>query len=173
MKPKKLLNVMLALTIILASCTKKSDEGEIIIGLNEGIRHDDFEYVITDYKIQKTIGEGDGALTAKGNFYIVSFKVVNNAKRVKHEWDNSVAYLIDESGNTYNNDNTAQAALEKLTPFGLMQKYKTEHQTTQETKFIFDLPENVKQPYLMVRGATLMGDFLDGNRFERTKVKLF
>lgn len=172
MRTQKLLTALLAL-VMLASCAKKSGEEEIIIGLNEGIRHDDFEYVITDYKIQKTIGEGESMLTAKGSFYIISFKVINDAKRVKHEWDNSVAYLTDESGRTYDNDSTAQTALEKIRPFGWMHNYTTEHQSVQETKFIFDLPENVKMPYLMVRGATLMGDFLDGNRFERTKVRLF
>ncbi len=171
METRKLIISLIALVI--AACTSKSKEEEIIIALNEGIHHDDFEYVVTDYKIQKTIGEGEGAIAAKGNFYIVSFKVVNNAKRVKHEWDNSVAYLTDESGKVYDNDSTAQSVLEKINPFGLMTQYTTEHQTTQETKFIFDLTESVKRPYLMVRGETLMGDFFDGNRFTRTKVKLF
>jgi hypothetical protein len=171
MKTRKLL-IALA-TMILASCARKSAKDEIIIGLSEGIRHDDFEYVVTDFTIQKTIGEGDRALAAKGNFYIVSFKVSNEAKRVKHEWDNSLAYLIDEAGMVYNNDSISQSALERNSPFGLLQKYTTEHQNTQETKFVFDLPENVKRPYLMVRGETLMGDFFDGGKFKRTKVKLF
>jgi hypothetical protein len=172
MKTQKLRVTLIALAI-LASCTKKSNEEEIIIGLNEGIHHDDFEYAVTDYKIQKTIGEGEDAFAAKGNFYIVSFKVENDARCVKHEWDNTIAYLIDDSGKVYNNDNTAQAALEKVNPFGLRSKYTTEHQTSQETKLVFDLPENVKQPYLMVRGETLMGDFFGGDKFTRTKVKLF
>lgn len=158
---------------LVISCSRKEASEEIIIGMNEGIHHDDFEYVVTHYQVQKKIGDGDKTLVAKGNFYIITFKTINNAMRVKHEWDNSVAYLVDESGNRYENDSTAQIILDNLDAFGWRDHYVTEHQTVQSTKFVFDLPESVKQPFLMVRGSTLMGDFLDGGKFEKTKVKLF
>lgn len=158
---------------LLIACSRKEASEEIVIGMNEGIQHDDFEYVVTGYRIQKKISEGDKALVAKGNFYIVTFKTVNNAKRVKHEWDNSIAYLVDDSGNKYENDSTAQITLDNQEAFGWRDHYVTEHQESQSTKFIFDLPASVKKPFLMVRGSTLMGDFLDSGEFEKTKVKLF
>ncbi|HCW06794.1 MAG TPA: hypothetical protein DGG95_05450, partial [Cytophagales bacterium] len=148
-------------------------DDEIVVGLNQPIHHDDFEYVVTDFKVEKQIGTGEVALAAKGKFYIVNFKTINNAKRVQHEWNNSIAFLTDELGNTYENDLVAQQALEKMEPFGWQEKYVTEHQTEQSTRFVFQVPESIKQPYLKVRGFTLMGDFFDGNQFEKTKVKLF
>ena len=38
---------------------------------------------------------------------------------------------------------------------------------------VFDVPREVKEPYLKVRGDFLMGDLFDGNQYKRTRVKLF
>ena len=169
MKTKQNLIAVIA-SLLLTACSSGDD---IVIGLNQPIHHDDFEYVVTDYKIEKQIGTGEAAINAKGKFYIVNFKTINNAKRVQHEWDNSVAFLTDDSGVVYENGLAAQQVLEKIEPFSWQEKYVTEHQTEQSSRFVFDLPESATKPFLKVRGYTLMGDFFDGNKFKRTKVKLF
>lgn len=169
MKNKK--HLILVITgLLFAAC---SSDDEIVIGLNQPIHHDDFEYVVSDYKIEKEIGDEGVTLLSEGKFYIVSFKTINNAKRVSHEWDNSVAFLTDESGNVYENNVEAQQLLDRVGPFGWQEKYVTGSQTEQTTRFVFDLPESATKPFLKVRGYTLMGDFFDGNKFKRTKVKLF
>ena len=80
------------LLILLVSCGK--EESEIIIGLNDGIAHDDFIYSVSGFSIKKKIAAGNDSLVANGNFYLVTFKVVNNAVRVNHQWDNSVGYIV-------------------------------------------------------------------------------
>ncbi|MEO7989404.1 MAG: hypothetical protein ABI663_07685 [Chryseolinea sp.] len=155
---------------LLVSCSTSEEK---IIDAGQPIHHDDFEYVIENFSVQKKIDGNKDTLTAHGNYYVVSFKVVNNAKRVSHPWKNSIAFLIDEAGNKYENITEAQIALNSSTPFGYKDEYLTSSQSEETTVLVFDIPESVKKPYLMVRGEMLMGDFFDGNQFSNTKVKLF
>jgi hypothetical protein len=157
--------------LVLISCSSSSEE--VIINLNERIHHDDFEYSVSAYTTAKQIGNDSSGVKADGNFYLVKFVVENNTKRVNHAWNNTVGYIIDEDGRIYENNEIAQKALNLVSPFEWEQDYVTPFQSTDSTVLVFDLPTTVKTPYLKVRGETLMGDFLDGNRFEKTKIKLF
>ena len=42
-----------------------------------------------------------------------------------------------------------------------------------DSQLPFELPPSVNEPHLKVRDRILLKDFLDGSRFEKTKVKLF
>ena len=163
--------LLIIVSLISISCASKKPE--IVIGLTEGIHHDDFEYSVTNYSDDQKIGVGSDTLMAKRKFYIVTLEVLNEAKRVNHEWDNSIAYVIDEAGNTYENNVENQQLLNRQTPFGWLEKHLTKPQSKDSTRLVFELPLNIKHPYLMVRGETLMGDFFDGEKFKRTKIKLF
>jgi hypothetical protein len=153
------------LTAVLYGCSSK----EQTIGLKENLQHDDFFYSVQDAETVEKIGERE----AKGTFYIVSFRVRNDAKRVEHEWKNNVAYVTDENGNVYENDNELQKLLNSIQPFGYRDSYISKAGTTESTIFVFDIPDNVKETYLKYRGEYLMGDIFDGNRFKNTRVKLF
>jgi len=156
---------------LLLSCS--GNDKEIIIEPGTGIQHDDFEYSVLDHSLQKFIATNEDTVTTDGNFYIVTFKVVNMAVRVDHEWDNSIAYIIGDDGTVYENKTTLQKKLDETRSFGFQESYVTHFQSSDSTILVFELPPTVKNPYLMVRGETLMGDFFNGNRFKRTKVKLF
>jgi len=152
------------------SCS--NSEKEIVLKPGQVIHHDDFEYVVDEFKATKQIGTKDSVIT-DGIFYIIKFSVINNALRVNHVWNNSVAYIIDENETVYENKPELQSKLNDATSFGLKEDYVTPFQSSESTYFVFELPASVKKPYLMVRGETLMGDFFNGNQFEKTKVKLF
>tara|TARA_R100001369_G_scaffold26921_1_gene48625 strand:- start:20331 stop:20624 length:294 start_codon:yes stop_codon:yes gene_type:complete len=93
MKVFKLIIGSILLSGILFSCKAESEEYEV--GLNESIYHDDFEYVVTEYKI---ISVGEYL-----NRYLIQFKVISYAKLVEHSWNSSIAYIIDSKGNIYYN----------------------------------------------------------------------
>lgn len=158
----KLIICFLSITVI-QSC---SDEK--IIGLKQTIHHDDFEYSVQSVDLAKYIN----SKYPKGVFYIVTFKVENNAKRVDHEWDNNIAYLIDENKTVYENSTELQKECREIIPFNYQDNYVTPAGKSQITKLIFDVPKEVKL-YLQVRGEFLMGDLFDGNQFKKTKIKLF
>ncbi len=103
----------------------------------------------------------------------MTFKTQNDAKRVEHEWKNNVAYITDEKGNVYENNNELQKLLNEHEPFGYKDTYVTKAGIVESTVMIFDVPNSVTEPYLKVRGEFLMGDMFDGNQFKNTKVKLF
>lgn len=151
--------------VIFSSCS--SDEKTI--GLGQNIHHDDFEYSVLNVEKADQIG----SVKSKGTFYIITFRVQNDAKRVEHQWDNNIAYLVDEKGNEYENSSDMQQSLKKTTDFSLKDKYVTPAGQSESAVLVFDVPNGVKEIYLKVRGDFLMGDMFDGNQFKNTKVKLF
>lgn len=161
-----------ALMITLLAC--KIDAGEeVIIEINEGIPHDDFEYVVADYWKQREIPGKEDTLRATGIFWLVRFKVINHAEQTQHAWDNSIGYIKDKSDVVYENSPRAQQQLNQSASFGWKAGYRTGTDHDDSTILVFDLPEKVRRPYFLVRGKTLIGDVLNRNQFKRTKVKLF
>ena len=154
-----------------SSCSR-ADNGKVI-GLNQNIHHDDFEYAVTSFEKTRLIVAGSDTIKASGNFYLVHFRVINKALRVNHQWDNLIAYIVDENGNNFKNIIDYQVFLEKGSPFGWKKMYNTPHGQTDTTILVFDVPVNIVQPFLMVRGEILMGDMFEAGKFLRTKVKLF
>ncbi|MCI0751254.1 MAG: hypothetical protein L0Y35_05415 [Flammeovirgaceae bacterium] len=167
----QILKTCLFLTFFV-SCSSDKEEDNVI-ERGEAIQHDDFQYVVEHYEIKDQLDFPDDTIPTDGKFIIVKFKVINNAVKVDHEWNNSIAHVVDENGNIYENKPELQAKLNKVTPFGLKDEYITPFQTDESTIFVFELPSSVKNPYLMVRGETLMKDFFEGNKFRRTKVRLY
>lgn len=157
--------------ILLSFCS--SDKKEEIVGLNQNIHHDDFEYAVTGFTKANLIAPGIDTIKPDGNFYLVHFRVINKALRVDHQWNNSIGYLVDENGNHYENSKDLQKILNKFLPFGWKEMYNTPHGQTDTTILAFDLPANITHPYLMIRGGILMGDVFDAGRFKRMKIRLF
>ena len=111
------------LTFLLTSCSSRKTE--YVIGVGEKIHHDDFEYSVSSYTVTRFLKNGSDTLHAKGMFYLVKFKVENNSKRTGHEWDNSIAYIIDDRAGSFQNMPDVQEFYEKSKPFGLKEKYNT------------------------------------------------
>ena len=142
---------------------------ERVISVRQNIHHDDFEYSVQGVETKDRIG----ARLPAGRFYVVTFQVENRARAVDHRWGNDIAYLVDERGATYENDDGAQSALARVDPFELKDAYITRPGAIERTRLVFDVPRGVNEPYLKVRGLRLMGDVFDGDQFRRTRVKLF
>lgn len=157
--------LLIFIPVIFISCSSK----EKIIGLKQNLHHDDFEYSVQSVDKAERIGD----VETKGLFYIITFQVENKAKRVDHQWDNSIAFLVDEKGKQYENNNKLQIKLKPIKDFGLQDKYITFAGKTESTILVFELPKDSKEVYLKVRGEFLMGDMFDGNQFKNTKIKLF
>jgi hypothetical protein len=159
--------------ILLAVTSCNSDKKEIVIGLKQNIHHDDFEYSVSNYIVTNFLKDGSDTLKAKGVFYLVMFRVENRAMRVDHTWDNSIGYIVDERGKTYENITEVQQFLEKANGSRFREQYITQSGTTDSTWMAFDLPFNVTKPCFKVRGSILMGDVFDRAKFRRTRIKLY
>jgi hypothetical protein len=159
---------ILAVTAFGTGCNRSDN----VIGLNENIHHDDFNYRVTAVEKRKSIEADSVHMMAGGIFYIVTFEVENDAMRVGHIWDNQIAYVISDKGYRYENNEAAQRLLNEKEPFGWHSQYNTGHGSTEHTCLVFDVPGNPEQLYLKVNGETLMGDVFNLNRFKRIKIKL-
>jgi hypothetical protein len=155
----------MALAMWLAAC----DRGERVIGLGENIRHDDFEYSVRHVESTPRIGDRRAA----GRFHVVTFQVENRSERTDHIWTSHIAYVVDDRGRVFENDAAGEMAyvhaqghiqkLRRVTPAGAIER----------ATLVFDLPADVREAFLKVRGDLFMGDVLDGNQFKRTRVRIF
>lgn len=161
----KIIFAFLTLGFMFSSCS--SDEKVINVGQN--IHHDDFEYSVQNVEKIDSIGLPE----VKGTLVVVTFKVENQAKRVNHKWDNSIAYVVDNHGKVYENSNTLQKALKRIKGINLKDEYITPAGESESAVLVFEVPKDSKELFLKVRGEFLMGDLFDGNQFEHTRVKLF
>jgi hypothetical protein len=89
--PGIILSIFLILSINSCSSAKKDK----VIGLNQNIHHDDFEYAVTSFEKTNMIASGSDTIKASGNFYLVHLRVINKALRVNHQWDNLIGYIVD------------------------------------------------------------------------------
>ena len=165
--------MLVSFLLLSLSACKGKNEG-FVIGLNQNIHHDDFEYSVTSYQRSSSLNAvSDNSATANGNYYLVHFKVENRAMRVDHQWNNSIGYIVDKDGNRFENSTEDQIALNKSLHFGWRVQYNTRYGTSDSTILVFKLPASDAKPYLMVRGSILMGDVFDKARFRKMKIRLF
>ena len=163
---KKILYLLLALFLPLFS---KCSSDEKILNVGDKLQHDDYIYSVQ--KVMKTadfVGK-----KADGMFYVIMFKVQNDAKRTEHEWSRGVLYVVDENGKEYENKLDLQKEYSRINYEEYRESYKTAAGSSDSAVVVFELPNTVKQPYIKYRGDFLMGDLFSGNAFKNSKVKLF
>lgn len=164
MKNLFILSILYISSVFVSSCSKD----EQILKVGDKLQHDDFFY-----SVQKSLKTKE-FVTAKanGDFYVLMFKVQNDAKRVDHNWKRDVVYVVDESGREYENLPQLEMEYANINYEKYRESFVTKPGTSDSTVLVFDLPENVKEVYVKYRGDFLMGDLFDGNKFKNTKVKL-
>ena len=92
---------IIPVVLLLTSCT--SNKTGYVINVGDRIHHDDFEYSVSNYMVSRFLKNDTDTLNANGMFYVVTFRVENMARRVGHNWDNNIGYIIDEHGIKYDN----------------------------------------------------------------------
>jgi hypothetical protein len=157
--------------VLLLACSRSADF--YVLSVGQKIHHDDFEYSVSNYMVTNFLKYGRDTLRAKGMFYLVNFRVDNNARRVSHAWNNNIGYIIDGAGGVYNNITSVQQFLLKSHKFKLQDQFLTPAGSADSTWLAFDIPVSVTRPCFMVKGETLMGDAFNGGKFRRMMIKLF
>ncbi|MBL8017490.1 MAG: hypothetical protein JNK43_09485, partial [Ignavibacteria bacterium] len=92
---KNILIVFGFMILLLQGCSRE----EKVLNIGDKLQHDDFFYSVQ--KVMKTpdfVGK-----KADGTYYVIMFKVQNDAKRTEHEWNRNVLYVVDENGREYEN----------------------------------------------------------------------
>lgn len=132
-------------TIIVLNPT--STRGAEHLAYGQEIRIDDFAFAAVGSERVAQIGDQ----VARGIFYVVTFKVINRAKRVSFRFDPTMTRLVDNAGVEHLGAPTARAAW-----FG------AQHQndacagelaagTECSTVLVFDVPAETQAPVLKVK----------------------
>ena len=98
---------------------------------------------VTEVQTAKTIGDR----AANGEFYLVKVKVFSNAGRASLRLVDTDARVIDETGNAFVRDTSAEAALGPQPEFETTVGPNGSFTKT----IVFDLPSGVKRPRLDIR----------------------
>src|SRR5215218_6592355 len=83
-----------------------------IVGMKQEIQYDDFAFSVLGVVKANSVGSYVSQHSTEGQFYVVTMKIANHAKRVNYSFDKSVAILVDASGKEYRISATGQKALD-------------------------------------------------------------
>lgn len=121
-----------------------------VIPRGSPIVHDDFVF---------TVGSVTVLRRAHDATYDVIITVDNRAKRVPYMWRDNIAYVVDDSGRTY--QALSHAASEILPG------------VRAQVRVTFVLPASARRPALRFWDGVLMGDVIDGAQYTKAAVPLY
>ena len=130
---------------------------------------DEYCFAVTQVKRVKTIGHGIHAVTARGVFYVVTAGM-ESPWWGRFNWSNDAVYAIDYDGTDYRFSPRAQGAIDLVLHSDRSRCHKILGAGEAET-IVFDLPQNVVQPRLLVRDTLGFEGLLSGLRLNLFYVK--
>ena len=139
------------------------------VALGTPIQQDDFVYVVTGVGRSAAIGSGASATKAKGEFYIVTIRVDNDARRVSFTWDERIPHIVDAEGDRYDKSSDGQAALDVI----VKPKFTVPAGQSATFQAVFDVPGDIKKPVLALDNGILMGDIFNLVEYRRVGVVLY
>ena len=139
---------LLALLVLL----NRRDE---TVSLNHEIQYDDFAFAVLSVRQASELGLAAAPVKSHGEFYVVTLKIANHAKRVDYKYKRDCAVLIDEGGREYQHSSEGQAALEQsLSPAELCSAPIPAGQSC-VTQVVFDVPAGAEISQLRITFGTL------------------
>lgn len=154
---------------------------QITLAANQEKCFDEMCFSVTNVRATKTLDTGLGQTLAQGNFLVVQVQLRNAAKRVSQKPDSPKFQVVDAQGNIYDYSANGETALAKGQSqpeiYTLNWTEKLQPGDKSERIIIFDLPNKVQQPYLVISEGSwptllVIGD---ENSFfhSRTRIRLF
>lgn len=139
------------------------------VALGTPIHQDDFVYTVTGVGRTPKISNSASYATAQGEFYIVSIRVDNDARRVGFVWDERIPHIVDDQGHRYDKSPDGQAALDA----SLKPRFSIAPGDRNTFQAVFDVPPNIDKPALVFDNGILMGDVFNLVAYRRIGVELY
>jgi hypothetical protein len=130
---------------------------------------DEYCFAVTQVRRVKTIGHGAHAVRAHGVFYVVTANM-ETPWWGRFNWSNDAVYAIDYDGTDYRFSPQAQTAMDQVLHSDRSRCHKILGAGENET-IVFDLPDDVVQPRLLVRDTLGFEGLLGGLRLNLFYVK--
>lgn len=127
-------------------------------------------YAVTDVLRAKTIGLPQNQATASGLFYVVTIRTRFDEKTISTERGNSPLYpnsrlitVFDAQGRSYGPSAEGQRALELSQSSGTPIETPLRPGESYTTTFVFDLPEKIENPTLLLNEGEVVTHFIIGH----------
>jgi|GEM_PF-910379 len=129
-----------------------------VVGLNQEIQYDDFAFSVQG--VRKATTPGTGELQGlNGNFYVVTIKVANHAKRVDYQFKPASAILVDLDGREFHLSEKGQRDLESAQGNKCTQPIPAG--ATCVTEVVFEVPGTARPFQVRFSEGGSIGDILD------------
>jgi hypothetical protein len=142
------------------------------VGLNQEIQYDDFAFSVLGTVKVNAVGNYRAQQSTQGQFYIITMKVTNHAKRVNYSFDKAVAILVDESGREYHISSAGQKALEGETTKSGGCESEIAPGASCISDLVFELPKEARISHVRVSGGGAAGDVLDTIFYGKKVIKV-
>lgn len=142
------------------------------VGVNQEIQYDDFAFSVLNVKKAKL---ADGKLSgqnADGEFYVVTMKIANHARRVNYTFKKAVAILVDDRGNEYHLSEVGQKVLEAEPTQAGGCESEIPPGSDCITDIAFALPSGAKISYLRISEGGRVGDVADTIFYGKKIIKI-
>ncbi len=138
-------------------------------GIGDTYCWDEFCFAVTAVKREKTIGAGSNQAVANGTFYIVSADM-GSPWWGRFYWGNDAVFVTDYAGTNYGYSTRGQRAYDRLTGGESSRCHLIRGASERET-IVFDLPDDVVQPRLLIRDTLGLEGLIGGIRARLLYVK--
>jgi len=123
--------------------------------LGKGQEHcfDEMCFSMTAVSTAKTLGSGEGQVTASGIYYIVTVQLRNDAKQVAQKPSDPQIWIQDPQGRTYTTilgTGTPGLAAGQAVDSGQLWGQRLQAGESQTRVLAFDLPQGIAQPVLVI-----------------------
>jgi hypothetical protein len=163
---------LLLLAVILPAAFALLNRRNQTVGLKQEIQYDDFAYSVLGAVKTTSVGSYRSQHSAEGQFYVITMKVANHARRANYSFDKAVAILVDESGREYHISSAGQKALDGETTKSAACESEIPPGGSCISDLVFELPKDVRVSHLRVSGGGKAGDLLDTIFYGRKIIKV-
>jgi hypothetical protein len=132
-----------------------------IVGFGEEIQYDDFAFSVLAVTKTHTLGNA----VAQGQYYIISIRVANHARRVDFRFSDQIVVLVDDRGREYRASTEGQTARAAAQGPADACAPPLPAGDACVTEVVFDAPADVRDLYLKISIGPLLGDVLDAVTF--------
>jgi hypothetical protein len=130
------------------------------VGLNQEIQYDDFAFSVLGTVKANAVGSYVSQQSTQGQFFIVTMKVTNYARRV------------DEGGKEYQVSRAGQKALDGETTKSGGCESEIPPGASCVSDLVFELPKDARVSHVKVSGGSAAGDVLDTIFYGKKVIKV-
>lgn len=153
--------VLLVMAVVGLSILALLNRHNQVVGLNQEIQYDDFAFAVLGTVKANSVGSVTTQQSTDGQYYVVTMKVTNHAKRVNYRFPKNGAILVDEGGREYRVSAAGQRALEGETTKSGGCESEIPPGGSCITDLVFELPKEARISHLRISEGGAVGDVLD------------